>query len=325
MLLGLILMFAGSVTFTNRPARRFIAQLPIAHPREQALGGDVTYPVLPTSRPLVPVERDKTVFDKPLSAASAIVVDDRTNTVLFSLNAEAVRPLASISKLMSALVLNDLNLDWATTTIITTEESDGSDHHTNVGEEFTLEDLWHIALVGSSNSAIEALVHASGLTEDGFVALMNKKAADFNLSSMRFAEPTGLNSDNVGSASDVARLLKEALRVDKIFTTLQIGEYYAHPINNDKSRRVWTTDSLLTNLLPSDFDKDTIAGKTGYIVESGYNFTVRLADNKHHTLRVVVLGANSNQARFSEARDLAEWTFSHYVWPDEAGYGKLVE
>jgi len=251
-------------------------------------------------------------------------VDDKTNTVLFKKNIEEIRPLASITKLMSALVLADLPIDWATTTVISEDDSDGSSHHLNVGEKFTLEDLWHVALIGSSNSAINTLVRSSGLSTAEFVARMNKKAADIDFS-FHFVEPTGLNSGNVASALGVARLLKEALKVEKIYRTLQIGEYYAQPLGDPKSRRVWSTDWLLTNWIPSTFTPEEIVGKTGYIAESGYNFTVRLTDGHSHAVRAVILGSGTNESRFSEARDLAEWAFGHYLWPDQEGYDKLVE
>lgn len=326
MLLGVTLLFFGTLTFHSAPVQNAVARLPLAGPRVVAPGGgDVEVKPLPVSRPHVPLPKDDNQFDKTLSAAVALVVDDKTNTILFKKNIDEIRPLASISKLMSALVLNDLPMHWSSTTIIIDDDVDTSSHHINVGEKFALEDLWHIALIGSSNSAIQTLVRASGFTDTEFAVLMNKKASDLNLTTLHFEEPTGLDVRNIGSALDTARLLKEALKVDKIYRTLQIGEYYAHPLAGDKLRRVWTTDWLLTNWVPNKFGQEEIVGKTGYISDSGYNFVVRLTDDSKHSVRVVVLGAATNEARFSEARDLAEWAFSHYVWPGEAEYDALAE
>ncbi len=326
MLIGVVLLFVGSIKFTARPVQSFVARLPVSHPRNAVVGGDVQYVVLPVSKPTVPLAKDTSTFPGRLSAEAALVVDDESNTVLFKKNAEAIRPLASLSKLMSSLVLSDMPLNWSSSTVLTSDDIEGGDHHVNAGEAYTLDDLWHIGLIGSSNNSIEALVKAAGTDDGGFSILMNRKSEELGLLSMHFLEPTGLNSGNVGSAIDIARLLKEALKVDKIYHTLQIGEYYATPLNGGKKRRVWTTNWLLTNWVPSSFSKDDIVGKTGFIDESGYNFAVRLVDQKHnHALRIVVLGADTNEARFSEARDLANWTFNHYVWPDQEGYEKLVE
>ena len=75
----------------------------------------------------------------------------------------------------------------------------------------------------------------------------------------------------------------------------------------------------------NDFNKKNIAGKTGFIAESRYNFVVSLTDKKQHKIVAAVFGADSNESRFIEARNLAEWAFNNYLWPDDDGYEKLVE
>lgn len=326
MVLGVGAVLLASVTIAPRslkPAKQPVAiVLPAG---AQSSGGDLEVPVIPVARPAVPLLNSTSSFSRPLTAIAVLVVDDKTSTVLFNKQSSGVRPLASLTKLMSALVLLDLPINWQTTTTVTEEDSDGSSHHVAVGEVFTLEDLWHIALIGSSNSSIAALVRASGLKEDQFVARMNEKATALRLPSLRFVEPTGLNSGNVGNAYDVARLLRFAHESEKIDATLRVGEYYAHPLNKAKPRRVWSTDWLITNWVPNTFLKDSIVGKTGYTAEAGYNFVVRLADDKGRTIRAAILGAASNEARFTEARDLAEWVFDNFLWPDEPGYDKLAE
>ena len=329
MLVGVCLLFIGSVTVTAKPVRELATQLPRSEKRIEALGGgDLVYPILPVSRPTVPLQKDEVTFKKSLTALAALVVDDDSNTVLFKKNSNDVRPLASISKLMSAMVLNELPIKWTSTTIVTEEDLDDNSHQIKVGEKYALDDLWNVALIGSSNSAISSLVRNSGLTQEQFVDRMNSMARELGLTTLRFEEPTGISSDNLGSARDIARLLKEALKVPRIADTLRIGEYYIHPLNKGskyKARRLWSTDLLLIKWIPNSFDKDQIVGKTGFINDSGYNFAVRITGKKNHTVRVVVLGASSNESRFTEARDLAEWTFEHYVWPNEEGYEKLVE
>jgi D-alanyl-D-alanine carboxypeptidase len=189
---------------------------------------------------------------------------------------------------------------------------------------YSAEDMWHLSLVGSSNSAVNALVRASGISKEDFVKLMNNKAQEMRLRTAKFTEPTGLDVQNVASAEDTARILREALRRDKIFNTLQIAEYYAQP-EGQKPKRVWSTNWLLTHWVPSGYDELSIAGKTGYIVDSKYNFAVRLEGKNGHAIRVVVMGSENNESRFSEARDVADWVFEHYLWPDEDGYLNLAE
>lgn len=322
MLLGVVLLFVGSVSYPQVSQK--VSFLPKSKPRIMVVGGDEQLPVLPVSHPNVPLKKDKTVCDVQLTAVAAILMDDKTDTVLFEKNADTVRPLASISKLMSVLVLLDLNPDWKKIVEITPDVYDNYSHFINVGEKFAMSDLWNIALVGSSNSAINAMVNGSGIKKEDFVAKMNEKAQDLRLRSLHFVEPTGIDEKNVGTARDIARLLKYALSNDKIYNTLQISEYYAQPLDQ-KPRRIWTTDWLLNKWVPNKFGDFTIAGKTGFIDGSKYNFAVRIENGSKRAIRTVVLGADTVEARFSEARDLATWAFEHYAWPGDDGYDKLAQ
>ncbi|MFA7654064.1 MAG: serine hydrolase [Candidatus Magasanikbacteria bacterium] len=322
MLIGVVLLFVGSISVEIKNNSQFLA-FPQSGPRVQ-IGGDVTLAVLPKAKPTIPLSKSNEACLITTTAAVAFVVDDKTDTVLYEKNSGTVRSLASITKLMTAIVLLDMPLGWSSTTIVSVDDIDDSSHHINVGEKFTLDDLWNVALIGSDNSAIKVLVRASGLTVGQFVARMNEKAQRLNLKSARFADPTGLDNRNMAKAPDVARLLGLALKQEKIIQALQTPEYYAKPFDK-KVRRVWSTDWLLTKWIPSDYKCVQIAGKTGYIVDSDYNFVVRLTDESGHSIRVVILGASSNETRFTEARDLANWTFEHYLWPDEVGYDDLSE
>lgn len=323
MILGVGLLFAFTVSFTPTQ-KQCQYRFPKSHPREQ-FGGDLERQNLPPSRPTVPLSKNNSDFSATLTAFSAFIIDDRTDTVLFEKNSDAVRPLASITKIMSAIVLLDLPIKWDATTTVEEADCDASSHILNPGEIFKLQDLWSAGLIGSSNSGIRSLVRASGLTIEEFVEKMNKKAKTMNLLTLKFTDPTGLEAENVGNARDVAVLLDEALKNEKIAKTMNIGEYYIKPLNKPKSRRVWSTNWLLTKWIPSDFDVRNICGKTGYIGDARYNFAVRVSDRENNPIIVVVLGSVSNESRFSEARDLAEWTYDKYLWPNEEGYDELVE
>lgn len=320
MLVGVCLLFVCSVSFYHNSE----VKLPKSGERNW-FGGDAEQHILPVSHPAVPLVQGKGEFTGKLTAVSALVVDDRTDTILWEKKSEEIRSLASITKLMSALVFLDSPIKWTTTTEIISEDDLDSSHAIEAGDKLTAEELWHIALVGSSNSAINALVRVSGWSNDEFVAKMNQKAKSLRLSSLIFSDPTGLNSGNRGNARDIIRLLKVALQQPKISATLQIGEYYAKPAGAKKQRRVWSTDWLLIGWIPSNFKPTQIAGKTGYIGDSGYNFVVRLEENEKKAVRVLILGAASNEARFTEARDLGEWAFENYAWPGDSGYDSLAE
>jgi D-alanyl-D-alanine endopeptidase (penicillin-binding protein 7) len=321
MFIGIFLLFFFSVTIENR-RQNFL--FPCSAPRQAVnfvISGKDKFP---DSKPVYPLPQNNDVFSITTTAEAVFVVDAQTDKDLFSKNSETVRPLASITKLMTAMVLLDLPINWNSTTQILDSDTDYFSHQIKVGEVYKLGDLWDLALVSSANNAIKALVRNSGVPEEKFVQLMNEKAKDLSLSSMSFSEPTGLSSYNIGNAKDVAKMLRESLKSEKILKSLQKGQYYASPLNGSKPRVVYSTNWLLTDWMPNNFSSGKIVGKTGFINDSGYNFVVRLADNKDHQIIVAVMGAINNEARFAQARDLGEWIFKHYIWPDEEGYVELI-
>ncbi len=320
--LGVFLVLGKSIALQTP---QIVQSFPESQDRPVLNGGDVNPAVFfPKTTPTIPLAISAVFSFPSTTAVAAMVTDDKTDTVLFDYHSDEPRALASISKLMSALVILDFPIDWSATTTVVQPDID-QDNHIFAGEKFTLNDVWNVALVGSSNSAINVLVRATGLSEADFVDRMNTKARDLGLTSAQFSEPTGLDARNVATAKDIDQLLKTALSKEKILKTLQIGEYYAKPLNKTKLRRVWSTNWLLTRWTPNNFDIKNMAGTTGYIELSGYNFAVRLSDAKQHALRIIVLGTPTNESRFTEAKNLAEWTSGHYLWPDDEGYDKLAE
>ncbi len=321
MFIGVFLLFFFSVIIENKKSDFLF---PCSSPRQEVNFVSSSKDKFPDSRPAWPLPKNNNIFSATNTVEAVFVIDSQTDKELFVKNSENVRPLASITKLMTVMVLLDLPINWSSTTQILDSDTDYFSHQIKVGEVYKMSDLWDLALISSANNAIKALVRNSGVTEEKFVQLMNVKAKDLGLSSMTFSEPTGLSSYNTGNAKDVAKLLKEALKSEKILKSLQKGQYYASPLNGGKPRLVYNTNWLLTDWMPNKFSAGAIVGKTGYINDSGYNFVVRLADNKNHQIIIAVMGASNNEARFSQARDLGEWIFKNYVWPDEEGYVELI-
>ncbi len=254
---------------------------------------------------------DTTVPNKNGNAESILVLDMQSNQILFTQKSDEVRPLASITKLVSALVLLDLPIKWNAYAKITEADCDSFSRQTIAGEILTLHDLLNIALVGSVNSAMKVLVKNSGVSKENFVALMNKKAKSLNLNSLILVEPSGLSSKNVGNAKDVAKLLKEALKSKKILNALQTEVYFAKPLHKKIPQKIYNTNWLLTGWVPSDFPPGSIVGKTGFLKNIGYNLTVRMADNKNRQIIIVVLGSKSFTSRFTKARELATQIFNN--------------
>jgi serine-type D-Ala-D-Ala endopeptidase (penicillin-binding protein 7) len=148
-----------------------------------------------------------------LKSSVALVVDQDTNEVLFSKNPDAVLPIASITKLMTAVVVSEAQLPLDEVLTVTQDDVDtekGSRSRLRVGTQLTREEMLHLALMASENRAAHALGrhYPGGL--DAFVAAMNKKAADLGMNDTHYVEPTGLSSKNQSSATDLATLVKAA-------------------------------------------------------------------------------------------------------------------
>ncbi|MFA7245336.1 MAG: hypothetical protein WC070_04130 [Candidatus Magasanikbacteria bacterium] len=273
------------------------------------IGGDVYF------------EEEKIILPKlsssstPLSAseftASNILVKDRkSGMILYGKNTYEEHALASITKLMSALILSELNLNLEATTTVALDEVSGN--HIYGGDTITIADLWNISLVASSNKAILSLVDASGLSREEFVNLMNKKALNLGMVDTFFVEPTGLDARNISTASDVAILLKEALSKEEISRALNMKEVKFFSKERNKSIQAWNTNWLLLGWVPNSLKIN--GGKTGYIESSLYNFTVSVENEDGNIIDVVILGAKEHEKRFTEAKRIAQWALDNYLW-----------
>jgi len=273
-------------------------------------GGDVVVPVV--QKPKFPELVVDMVNSDEFSAKSIFVKDIETGITLFGKNEYDERSIASITKLMSALVLLDYGVDWSVTTSVSKDEV--FDGHILAGEVFSVRELWDFALVGSSNRAILTLVDLVSERQD-FANKMNEKAQRLGMSDTDFIEPTGLDSGNVSTASDIAILLSESLSKEEIRKSLMKTEINITSHNMNKKHHAWNTDWLLLGWIPHTF-AEIVGGKTGYIPQSGYNFTVQVADDEGHNISVVVLGAENNEGRFVETEKIASWVFENYSWPE---------
>lgn len=269
-------------------------------------GGDVTFDPphhnLPILTGVLPNQDEFT-------AEAMIVKDHETGLVLYQKNEHVQRPLASVTKLMSALVLMESVIDWESTATVVPD--DLIDTHMYAGDTYTMEELWQAALIASSNKAIFTLADNVGWPREAFVERMNQKALELGMTETVFVEPTGLDSGNISTAADLTLLLAEALKIEKIKKTLLQPEVTLYSKERNESNHMWNTNWLLLGWVPSTFTMH--GGKTGYITASGYNFVMQ-AEQDEKLIDVIVLGADVHEARFTEARDIAEAVFANYTW-----------
>ena len=234
-----------------------------------------------------------------LTAKSALVLDLDKGTVLYDKNSEEVRSIASLTKLMTAMVFLESGVDLFDTITISRQDARTSARsHLRPGETFYLLDLLHASLMPSDNRATRALVRATGLSPQEFVERMNRKADSLGLVNTEFSDPTGLDADNVSTAWETAKLLKMALSYPLISQITTKTSYKFFCLN--KRRRMHQLSN--SNRLLRD-DYEVLGGKTGFIGRSGWCLAVMLK-NIEEKLCVVVLGASSNMRRFAEARHI---------------------
>jgi D-alanyl-D-alanine endopeptidase (penicillin-binding protein 7) len=236
-------------------------------------------------------------------AAAAIIYDPETHEVLWEENSQSQRSIASITKVMTATVFLEKNPDPAQpVTIVRSDVFQASTTHLRLNDQVTVDDLLHLLLISSDNAAARALARVSPYGTAGFIQRMNEKAAELGLQSTSYTDPSGLLSDNLSSAYDMAQLITNASNDERIASIMRLQEYTVYTVNH----RVITFRS--TNHLLGRNDLDVRAAKTGFISKAGYCLVtlLRLPDNGHQ-VAVVVLGARSNAGRFMETRNLFGW------------------
>ena len=241
-----------------------------------------------------------------LRSKAAVVLDAKEGEVLFEKNIEKELPIASLTKLMSALTFLETNPDLNGTATITVADAWRSGRsQLMVGEIFTLRDLLHASLMSSSNRATRTLARASGLSSFEFAAGMNRKAKEFGLLSSFFCEPTGLDERNRSSALDCARLLYVALQ-DSVIRSVAGKTFYEFNSLNKRKRkhRIGSTNKLLFSSL------NVKGGKTGYNGASGWCLGTLVEGDDGKEVVAVVLGAPSKRTRFREIRSIVKWSIS---------------
>ncbi len=256
-----------------------------------------------------PVKTDARSLGPRLSAASAFLVDAASGAVLFSKNDEEVRSLASVTKLMTALVF--LETDPNLTTRVAMREDDdreGGEQHIRPGESAALSSYLAAGLIGSANNAAAVLARSAGMEPDAFVSRMNQKAQELGMRQTFFTEPTGLAPENVSTARDIALLLEAASENQTIRELAGVSRRSITVYPSGESREVDNTDHLIGSIVRVAF------GKTGYLDESLYNLAAAITVSRGAEIYAIVLGAESNEARVQDAKNLAVWAESTYAW-----------
>ena len=240
-----------------------------------------------------------------LRSSVALVIDQDTREVLFSKNEQAVLPIASITKLMTGVVVNEAHLPMDEEITITQDDVDTekrSRSRLTVGTTLSRGELLHLALMSSENRA----AHALGRTYPGglptFVALMNAKAKALGMKDTRYVEPTGLSSDNQSSAHDLATLVNAAYNEPTLRELTTSPGYQV-----DIGRRTLQFNN--TNRLVKNPDWDIGLQKTGFINEAGQCLVLQ-AKVAGRKLIMVFLDSAGKLSRIADAERVRRWVES---------------
>jgi D-alanyl-D-alanine endopeptidase (penicillin-binding protein 7) len=237
-----------------------------------------------------------------LKSSVALVVDQDTNEVLFSKNSAAVLPIASITKLMTGLVVTEAKLPLDEVLTITQDDVDtekGSRSRLKVGTQLTRGEMMHLALMSSENRAANSLGrhYPGGLS--AFVAAMNRKAASLGMRDTRYIEPTGLSSQNQSSARDLAVLVKEAYHQPLLRELTTSPE--AQVQVGGRTMQFHTTNGLVRSP-----NWEIGIQKTGYISEAG-RCLVMQAQLAGRRLVMVLLDSAGKYSRIGDAERIRKW------------------
>lgn len=264
--------------------------------------------LLPLSEPAYAPLRDTTIPYPQPDANEALLVHLETGRVLFEKNADLQAPIASLTKVLSALVVGDLfNPSEVVTIASGSVRVDGQKQTLYLGERLLVKDLVSMMLVESSNDAAYALAayaHEHGID---FVANMNEKAFQIGMEHCRFTDPAGLDDNAYCTANDLLRLVKYALRTaPQLWPIMAQTHLTVRSADGKIVHEVKSTDELLGQF------QGVVGGKTGNTDGAlGCLIFVVKVPGKDDTLISIVLGSRS---RFTDTKELVSWSGRAYRW-----------
>lgn len=246
--------------------------------------------------------------DVDLSAQAALVWDEQTGKVLYEKNARTQRPIASISKLLSALSIRQLlppNQMVVIPPTVRASQVAGANIRLPIGEHTSVQHLLEAGMIASANDAMVTLAVAAKNSENDFVDFANKYAVTLGLNNTKLANSTGLSkAGQYSTAYDVRKMMTLASR-DPVLSPLLSQERGVLQTIEGSQRTYKSTDELLGTYLP------ILAAKTGYTTEAGENLVIITTGNKGQRIGAVILGST---ARFQDMKVLVEWIWRNYTW-----------
>ena len=273
-----------------------------------SLDGEGTVLGLFTNEPSDSIVDAPNILEPTVHASAVISINEKTGEIIYSKNYDSVRSIASLTKLMTAVIFLETNTPWDKE--IAYEAGDdavGSRLHITAGETLTVKDLYYTMMVGSANNAANALARSTGLSREEFVQRMNDKARSWGLTNTHFVDVHGLDPANVSTPYEIALLARNAFSDFRILQGTTTWSYGFRTINTENPH---TIDNTAKGMRDSSL---VITGmKTGYLDEAGYCFILkaRLDSSSSNHVISVVLGAETNDQRYQDTRNLINYALT---------------
>jgi D-alanyl-D-alanine endopeptidase (penicillin-binding protein 7) len=259
--------------------------------------------------PLIQAQSKPTALDPAklqLASVHALVMDLDTSEVLYERNPDAVVPIASLTKMMTAMVVLDDEKnapleEWVAVDVSQTLEMTNVFSHVRIASQLQRRDMLLLALMASENRAAATLAHHYSGGYLAFINAMNRKAEALGMSNTRFVEPTGLSPNNVSTPRDLARLIQASARyslIAELSTTPKKDVYFRAPRH---VRAFYNTNPLVRNDLWS-----IDMSKTGYIEEAGRCLVLQAEIQKRH-LAIVLLDSFGKRSHIGDAGRVRRW------------------
>jgi len=275
-----------------------------------AANSDATVVVAPAAAPYVPYVKATELLRHAsperlaLHSQVALVMDERDGVMLYGRAIDTLRPIASLTKLMTALVILESDLPLEAPIAITTEDRDrlkGTHSRLHFGAILTRDDLLRAALSASDNRAAAALARTAPGGTEAFVASMNAKAQALGMTNTRFADASGLNPRNISTARDLHKLLEAARAQPRLHTFTTSGELWVTDLATGR-----TIEFFNTNRLVRQEQWEIGLSKTGYTADAG-NCLVMRVTVAGRPLSIVLLNSWGKASKYGDAQRIRDW------------------
>ena len=251
-------------------------------------------------RPMADAARNLSLYSNV-----ALVLDENSGAVLYGKNMDTVHPIASLTKLMTAIVILDSGLSLDATIRVENDDIDmerGSRSKMRIGEVLARRDMLRLALMSSENRAATALARTFPGGRDAFVATMNRRAGKIGMTATWFVDSSGLSSKNVSTARDLAKLVATAARYELIRDYSTTPQVSLKRLDSGTQVNYVNTNLLLRR----DNGWDINISKTGYLNEAGYCLVLQAVIDGR-VVNIVLLDSYGRYSRVGDANRIKKW------------------